>query len=131
VALHPPRFLLSPENIRPNVRAFLIYLVLAVPFAVPWLVLRPRRAWQVLAAFIPVTAVIRVENFGVSGFPGLAGSSGGLGCDSLDGGTDRRNPKREAVPLALALWLLIPSRPPPMCTFPSSTWLPRGLPWPF
>lgn len=108
VALHPPRFLLSPENIRPNVRAFLIYLVLAVPFAVPWLVLRPRRAWQVLAAFIPVTAVFVWKTSVYPASQAWPAVLAALGATALTAVLIDAIRKREAVPLALALWLLIP-----------------------
>ena len=109
--LHPPSFHLGWVFVPPNTRAFLIYLVIAVPFTTPWLVLRLRGIRAVLAASLPVAAVLAWKAFLDPTLPAWWPVVEIVGATALVGALAEAVWKREAVSLALALWLLVPLAP--------------------
>lgn len=109
--LHPPSFHLGRQFILPNARAFLIYLVIAVPFTAPWLVLRLRGIRAALAACLPVAAVLAWKALLDPTLQALWPVVEIVGATALAGALAEAVRKREAVPLGLALWLLVPLAP--------------------
>lgn len=106
------------QRIRSNVAAYLTHWVLALPLAIPWCILRPRallRRWWTLAVGIALSAVLLKGTNAPMAFAPIPGLGLAVLLDvAIDGWT-----RRDAVQLALWLWLLVGLVAAPYAHLPS------------
>jgi hypothetical protein len=118
-ALGLRHYMVRSASIGKNVRGYLLYLVVAVPFAAPWLILRLRRGWHVVAVILAACLgelgwIVQYRNkihldASLHQPPQLwAPVLMVLGAAALAGVIAEAVRKHKSVQLALALWLLIP-----------------------
>ncbi len=113
------RRLSSFASVGKNAIAFLTHWVLVVPLAVPWVLLRPRamlaRWWVFFFATAGAGLLISRDRFPQFFVAPIAGLAAAVLWDVFADGWKRR----DALQLALGLWLLVPLAPAPYSHLPS------------
>jgi hypothetical protein len=109
----------SREYLAPNVLAYLTHWSLALPLSIAWVVLRPtqvfRRWWLLLFATLVAGIALRFGEARPVFVAPLVGLSAAVLWDVLADALKRR----DAVQLALGIWLFVPLAPAPYSHLPS------------
>jgi len=99
----------STRSLAPNLLAFLVHWALALPFAIPWLLLRgrpsPRGIAFLVGTMAAAAALVRVAHPDVT--PWAIAPIAGLGAAALGDVLGDAFRRRDGVQFSLGLWLLV------------------------